>query len=83
MAHGGDAALGRADEGTQDAQPGIGSQADGLRHGGHEFLPAVRVNAVVPGMGGNDKLLRSAAFRHPGRDGQEEAVAEGDDASGW
>lgn len=25
------------------------------------------------------KLLRSAAFRHPGRDGQEDAVAEGDD----
>ena len=34
---------------------------------------------MVPGMGRNDELLRPAAFRNPGGDGQEDAVAEGDD----
>lgn len=71
--------LDHVDERAQDAQAGIGSQANGFRHGGHEFLPAVRIDAMVPGMGRNDELLRPAAFRNPGGDGQEDAVAEGDD----
>ena len=74
-----DAPLGGVDEGAQDAQPGISPQPDGFRHGRHEFLPAVRVNTVVPGMGGNDELLRAVAFRNARRHGQEDAVAEGDD----
>lgn len=79
MAHLDDAALGRVDEGPQNADSGIGSQPDGVRHGGHEFLPAVRVNAVVPGMGGNDEPARAVAFRNACRHGQEDAVAERDD----
>ena len=69
----------RPDERPQNLHTRIGAQADGLRHGLHEILPAVRVDCMVPRMRRDHQRLRPAALRNARRNGQEHPVAEGHD----
>lgn len=78
-ADGGDFCLGVGDEGTQDLQMGVGAVRDGCGHGSHEFLAAVGVEGVVASVGCNDEPGGAFAFGNACGNGQEDAVAEGND----
>ena len=70
--------LGAGDEGTQNLQIRVGAVGDSGRHGCHELLPAVGVDGVVATVGGDDQPFGTLAFGNAGGNGQENAVAEGD-----
>lgn len=79
VAEGDNLPFAEVDEGTQDFQLGVGAKADGAGHGLHEVLPAIGVDGVIPGVGGDDNARGAVAFRNASGHGQKDAVAEGND----
>lgn len=77
----GDVFFAKRDEGAEDLDVGVGACGDGLRHGGEEVFAAVGVDGVVTGVGGDDEAFGADAFGEASGDGEEDAVAEGDDGA--
>lgn len=75
---GGDVLLPDGDEWAKHLDSHVGALPDRLGHGCHELLPAVRVDGVIPRMGGDDQPLGLAALGESGGDGEHNAVSERD-----
>ena len=65
-----------ADERAGEADARIGTEADGCVHRVHERRPAIGVDGVVAGVGGDGDRARTDALGESGGDGQQDAVAE-------
>ena len=66
-------------KGGQDSHPVEGAFLGGFRHGFGKALSAVRIDGVIPAVGGDENGVNAEIFRKAHRDGKHDPVAERDD----